>query len=97
MKSFVLFYSEISDPSRFASRSKSFKSIKTIDEVKALGIPILRTFVDPETNTTIIEFDLSDQTAVQEALKVTQLQFFPLLYVHINNTEYKSKDVVYEI
>jgi len=56
----VYFSDQELEPARFAKISKKFKEITTPEQLIALGLPILNQMIDPATNTTIYEFDLSN-------------------------------------
>lgn len=98
VKSFAIFFSDIeTDTGRFAKTTKKFKDIQTLEQAQALGLPILQQYIEPSTQTTIIEFDLSQRAQIKEALDVKTLQLYPLLLIIMNNVNYISADVVYQI
>jgi len=59
VRSFCLFFSDIDIEGRFAKITKKLKEIDSVEKFNSLGLPILNTFVEPATNTTVFEFDLS--------------------------------------
>jgi len=62
VKSFAVFFSDIEiEPSRFQKITKRFKDVESVDRLKELGFPLLQEWQEPNTKTTIVEFDLSQR------------------------------------
>ena len=62
-----------------------------------MDFPILNTFIDPVTNTTVFEFDLTKRWKIMEILDVKSLPAYPLLFVLFNNVNFANGDVTYNI
>ena len=59
VRSFVLFFSDVDIENRFLKLSKKLKEIQTTEKFLEFGFPLRNTYVDPTTNTTVYEFDLT--------------------------------------
>lgn len=98
VKSFLVCFSDIEiEPSRFAKMTKKFTGITSIEQVKDLGFPLLQTWIEPETQTTVVEFDLGQRQRLKDALEVRTMLAHPLLLVILNCPHNLSKDVTYQI
>lgn len=97
MWSFALFFSDVDIDAWFAKQCKKLKDIHTVEKFNEFNFPIWNTYVDPVTNTSIFEFDLTKRWKIMEILDVKSLGAYPLLFVLFNNLSYSSGDVVYNI
>jgi hypothetical protein len=71
VKSFAVFFSDIEiEPSRFLKISKKFSGVTSVEQLTQMGIPMLQNWYEPESKTTIVEFDLTQRQKLKEALDV---------------------------
>jgi hypothetical protein len=98
VKSFLVCFSDVEmEPSRFTKLTKKFSGIASVDQLKELGLPLLQTWIEPETQTTVVEFDLSQRQRLKDALEVRTMLAHPLLLVILNCPHNLQKDVTYQI
>lgn len=97
VRSFALFFSDVDIEARFAKTAKKLKDIHTVEKFNEFGFPLRNTWVDPTTNTTVFEFDLTKRWWIMEILEVKSLGAYPLVFVLFNNINYANGDVIYNI
>ncbi|CAI2367580.1 unnamed protein product [Moneuplotes crassus] len=80
---------------RFQSSTKIFDNFKTPEDVEDSGLPILHK--DTETKGfTVIEFDLSQKSAIKKAMGVKRFYSIPLIYCYLEKNALNGTNQIYQ-